>query len=129
MQTRVGGSKIVFKELSYKIMSAVFEVHNTLGPGFLETVYEEALAYELQLQGLPVERQREISVYYKQKLVGYHRLDLLVDGSIILELKAVSVLNEAHKQQLLSYLKASGKRLGTLINFGTPKVEYVRITN
>ena len=110
-------------------MQAVFEVHNTLGPGFVESVYEEALARELESQGLPFERQKEVVVYYKGCPVGTHRLDFVVAGEIVLELKAVSALNDAFKQQTLSYLKATGLRLGILINFGTPRVEYVRITN
>jgi GxxExxY protein len=120
---------VVYRELSYKIMSAVFEVHNGLGPGFLESIYEEALVHELGLRGLHVERQREMPVYYKEKLVGQHRLDVVVEDKIILELKAVAALNDAHKQQTLSYLKATGFKLGILINFGTPKAQSVRIAN
>ncbi len=120
---------IVFKELSYKIMQSVFEVHNQLGPGFLENLYEEALAHELSLQHIPFERQKIISVAYKGKTIGQHRLDLVIDDKIILELKAVAALTDIHKQQLLSYLKATNFSLGILINFGTPRVQYTRITN
>ena len=121
--------KIVYRELSYRVMQAVFEVHNTLGPGFTETVYEEALACELELCSIPFERQKAITVSYKGRVVGNHRLDVVVEGKVILELKAVSALTDVFKQQLLSYLKATGLRLGILINFGTPRVEYVRIVN
>lgn len=110
-------------------MQAVFEVHRTLGPGFVESVYEEALARELEIQGIPFERQKEVPVRYKGHLVGIHRLDFVVADAIVLELKAVSVLSDAFKQQTLSYLKATGLRLGILINFGTPRVEFVRIVN
>ncbi len=121
--------KVVFRELSYRVMEAVFEVHNTLGPGFLENVYEEALAYELEARNIPFKRQRTIQIRYKGKVIGTHRLDLLVDDKIVLELKAVSSLNNFFKQQTLSYLRATNMRLGILINFGRPRVEYSRIVN
>lgn len=121
--------EIIFRELSFQIMQAVFEVHNTLGPGFMESVYEEALACELEIRQIPFERQKEIIVNYKGRKVGFHRLDLVIDGKIILELKAVSALTDVFKQQTLSYLKATGLKLGILINFGTRRVEYVRIVN
>ena len=121
--------RIIYKDLSYKVMQAVFEVHNALGPGFREDVYEEALAYELELRGIPFERQKQVVVRYKGRSVGVHRLDLVVDGKIVLELKAVSALNDVFKQQTLSYLKASGLKLGILINFGTRRVDYTRIAN
>ena len=123
------GNKIIYRELSYRVMKAVFEVHNLLGPGFIEGVYEEALAYELELRGIPFERQKAVTVRYKERVVGTHRLDLVVDDKIILELKAASALTDVFKQQTLSYLKATGLRLGILINFGTPRVEYTRIVN
>ena len=110
-------------------MEGVFEVHKTLGPGFGESIYEEALAYELELRGIPFKRQETVTVVYKGRVVGTHRLDLVVDGRIILELKAVSALTDVFKQQVLSYLKATDFRLGILINFGTPSVEYTRIAN
>ena len=120
---------VIYRELSYRVMQAIFEVHNTLGPGFLESVYEEALARELEMREIPFTRQEEVKVTYKGEVVGTHRLDLVVDGKIVLELKAVSELNNIFKQQLLSYLKASGLRLGILVNFGTPRVESIRIAN
>lgn len=121
--------KVIHRELSYQVMKAVFEVHNTPGPGFVESVYEEALAYELELREIPFERQKAVTVRYKGRVVGTHRLDFVVDGRIVLELKAVSALTDVFKQQTLSYLKATGLRLGILINFGTPRVEYTRVVN
>lgn len=121
--------KVIYRELSYKVMQAVFEVHNTLGPGFVENLYEEALAYELELREILFERQKEVTVHYKGRVVGTHRLDLVVDSKIVLELKAVSALADAFKQQTLSYLKATDLKLGILINFGTPRVESTRIVN
>ena len=123
------GDKVIHKELSYRVMQAAFEVHNTLGPGFVESVYEEALAYELELHGIPFEREKVVTVRYKERVVGTHRLDLVVDGKIILELKAISALTDVFKHQTLSYLKATGLKLGILINFGTPRVVYTRIVN
>ena len=121
--------KVIHRKLSYQVMKAVFEVHNTLGPGFAEGVYEEALAYELELREIPFERQKAVTVRYKGRTVGKHRLDLIVDNKVVLELKAVSALTDVFKQQTLSYLKATGLRLGILINFGTPRVEYTRVAN
>lgn len=125
----MSGGEIIYRDLSFQIMNAIFEVHNTLGPGFIESIYEEALAHELTLRQIPFERQKEIVVHYKEKLVGTHRLDFVIADKIILELKAVSALTDAFKQQTLSYLKATGLKLGILINFGTTKVEYTRIVN
>ncbi|MFP4058337.1 MAG: GxxExxY protein [Candidatus Brocadiia bacterium] len=125
----MGKSEILFPELSYEVMQAAFEVHNTLGPGFIEEFYEQALVYELEGRAIPFERQKTIVVSYKGRPIGQHRLDLVVGGKIILELKAVAALADAFKQQVLSYLKATGLNLGMLINFGTARVEYVRIVN
>lgn len=121
--------KIIYAELSYRVMEAVFEVHNTLGPGYLEELYEEALTYELELRNIPFERQKTVVVSYKGRAIGQHRLDLLVDGKIILELKAAAALTDVFKQQTLSYLKATDLKLGILINFGGSRVEYVRVVN
>ena len=123
------GADVLHPELSYKIMEIVFQVHNTLGLGFTEDIYEEATVHDLETQGTPFERQKTIQVKYKGRVVGPYRLDLIIDGKIILELKAVSTLNDVFKQQLLSYLKATGLRLGILVNFGGKRVESVRIAN
>jgi len=122
-------SKVIHRNLSYRVMQAVFEVHNALCPGFQEKMYEAALAHELGLQGIPFERQKTVSVYYKQQAVGTHRLDIVVDGKILLELKATETLIDLFKQQTLSYLKSTGLKLGILINFGAQRVEYIRIAN
>ncbi len=121
--------EIIHRELSYQVMQAVFEVHNTLGPGYLEKVYEEALAVELELLNIPFERQKEITVIYKGRRVGQHRLDFVIDGRIVLELKSVSTLANVHKKQVLSYVKATDLRLGILVNFATPRVQSERIAN
>jgi GxxExxY protein len=126
---KLAGPDVIYPDLSYRIMEAVFEIHNQLGPGFTEEIYERALTTELEARGIPFETQKSITITYKGKTLGTYRLDLLVDGKIIIELKAVSSLNDLFKQQLVSYLKATNLRLGILINFGTQRVEYVRIAN
>lgn len=127
--TPVTSKKIIYADLSYRVMEAVFEVHNTLGPGFTESIYDEALAHELTLRGIACERQRRVEVRYKGAVVGVYRLDMIVEGKIVLELKAASALEDAHRHQLLSYLKATDLRLGVLINFGAQRVQYERIAN
>ncbi|MDF1552155.1 MAG: GxxExxY protein [Deferrisomatales bacterium] len=102
------------------VIGAAIEVHRVLGPGFLESVYEEALAHEFGLRGIAFERQAPVAVNYKGHPVGEGRLDLLVGGVLIVELKAVDQLAPIHHAQLLSYLKATGLSLGLLINFKVP---------
>ncbi|MDA3824089.1 MAG: GxxExxY protein [Bacteroidales bacterium] len=118
---------VVYKELSYEVMAAVFEVYNTLGFGFLEKVYERALLKELCLRGIPVEAQKEIKVFYKGDEIGTYFADLVVNDEILLELKAVESLNNIHKAQVLNFLKATGFKLGLLINFGRERVQYERL--
>ena len=122
-------TKIIEKEISFKIMEAAFEVHNELGPGFLESIYEEALALELQARNLVVETQKRIPVFYKGQQIGEHVLDQVVDGKIILELKAVTEIAPIHKQQAVSYLKATGLPLAIVINFGARRVQSARVAN
>jgi len=120
---------VLYPELSYHVMEAAFEVHNRLGPGFTEEIYQRALITELDMRKISFETQKYIVVSYREQPIGTYRLDLVIDGKIIIGLKAVANLNDLFKQQLLSYLKATGLRLGILINFGTRRVEYVRIAN
>jgi len=103
-------------ELSGEILAAVIEVHRQLGPGLLESIYEVAFDHELRLRGLAVDRQVPVRVRYKDIQINGQRLDLLVDGKVIVELKAVDALSPVHEAQLLSYLKASGLRLVVLHN-------------
>jgi GxxExxY protein len=120
---------ILHKELSYKIVQACYEVHNVLGPGYSEKIYEEAMVRELTGQGVSIDRQKIVSVIYKGEKIGEYRLDSVADDKVLLEFKAVSELNSIFESQVLSYLKASGLRLGLLINFGGKKVEVRRIVN
>ena len=126
-KTAVADDPMLYRELSFRIIGAAIEVHKTLGPGFVESVYEEALTQEFAARGIPFERQRSFEVHYRDRLIGSFRTDIVVDDAIILELKAVTALNDLFKQQTLSYLKASGLRLALLINFGGSKTETVRI--
>src|SRR5687767_378973 len=103
--------------LAHCVIGAALEVHRTLGPGFLEAIYEEALCVELSLRRIPFARQVPIGVYYKGNLVGQARMDLLVDGQLVVELKAIECIAPIHVAQVLSYLKAARLRLGLLITF------------
>jgi len=103
-----------------RILAAAVEVHKHLGPGYLESAYEEALAIELSLQKIPFVRQVAVPVQYKNHLVGQGRLDFLINNELVVELKAVDALLPIHKAQVLSYLKATQHRLGLLINFNVP---------
>lgn len=120
-------SEIIFKDLSYEIVGAAMEVHRILGPGFLEAVYEGALAHELTLRSIPFERQRPLPVYYKGRLVGDYVADVVVDDKIIVELKSVSRLTRAHEAQAHNYLVATGLRLAILLNFGEASLRQKRI--
>ena len=105
--------------LAHEVIGAAIEVHRHLGPGYLESVYEEALAIELGLRGISFQRQVPIAVIYKGKTIGEGRLDMLVGGNLIIEIKAVETLAPVHKAQVISYLKSSGFHLGLLINFNS----------
>ena len=113
-------------ETTRAIIGAAYEVHRELGPGFLEKVYETALAQELTNRGVPVRCQAEIEVRYKGQSVGLYYADLLVDDSVICEIKAVESLSPAHEAQLLHYLKATGIKVGLLLNFGSQRVQVKR---
>ncbi len=118
-----------FENLSKKIIGAAIKVHKTLGPGFLEGIYEEALKVEFGKIGLYFEFQKEIRIEYLGVLVGTHRLDLLVENQIVVELKAVKEMADIHFAQLRSYLKATGLKVGLLLNFAKPTLEVKRIVN
>ncbi len=120
-------TNIIYRDLSYQIMGAIFEVHKVLGPGFLESIYEKALIKELDSRGIKVETQKLIDLMYKDRKIGIHRLDLVVDNKVVIELKTVERFSVHHKAQLTSYLKASGYKLGILVNFSKGKVEYQRV--
>ena len=116
-------------EITYRIRGAVFEVNRILGFGFLEKVYEKALIIELLVRGLRAESQVPINVSYKNEVVGEYFADIVVEGQVIIELKAVDQLQKIHEAQLLNYLKATGYKVGLLVNFMHPKAEIKRFVN
>ena len=122
-------TEILFKDESYRIMGACFEVYKEKGCGFLEPVYQECLEIELELIQIPFKSQSELELRYKGKLLKQKYIpDFICFDKIIIELKAVKALADEHRAQVHNYLKATGFRLGLLINFGHyPKVEYERI--
>jgi GxxExxY protein len=119
------GENMLHEEITSKIIAAFYAVYNNLGYGFLEKVYENALILELEKRGLKAKQQVPVQVYYESKVVGEYFADLLVDGKVILELKAVEKLITAHEAQLINYLKATNIQIGLLLNFG-PKPEFKR---
>jgi len=113
--------KMEINELTKEVIGAAIEVHRALGPGLLESAYEECLCHELGLRALRFERQKSLPIVFKAaKLDCGYRLDLLVSDSVVVEIKAVEVLLPVHEAQLLTYLRLSGKHVGLLINFNTP---------
>ena len=119
-------------QLSSKIIGAAIEVHKTLGPGLLESAYEECLCHELNIQGLLFEKQNPLTIYYKgKKLDCGYRLDIVVEKAVIIELKSCEKVEPIHKAQLLTYLKLSGLNLGLILNFNVPLMRdgIVRIVN
>lgn len=121
--------QIRLNALSEKIIGCVFKVSSGLGVGFLEKVYQNSLAYELRKLGMTVFVEHPINVLYDRVLVGEYVADLLVENSIILELKVVGQFDDIHFVQCLNYLKGTGLKLGLLINFGLPKAVIKRIVN
>ena len=115
-----------FENITEDIIGCAYKVYNTMGFGFLESVYEECLLIELRKAGLKSENQKPITVLYEGEIVGNFIADIFVEDSIILELKSVKTLAKAHEVQLVNYLVATGKNVGLLINFGQEKVEVKR---
>jgi len=124
-----GENRMLHAELIEKIISSFFKVYNTLGYGFLEKVYENALVIELKMAELKVLQQQNIKVYYENQVVGNYFADIIAD-QVILEIKAAEGLREENKAQLINYLKATDKEIGLLLNFGkTPEFKRVIFTN
>ena len=123
-------ASIIYKEESYKIIGACLKVHKKLGPGFLESVYSEALEIEFQNAGIPYEKEKKLPVLYDDKpLNKYFRADYICYDKIIVELKATNFTVEANKKQTLNNVKATNFKLGLLINFGMPSLKYYRLVN
>ena len=120
---------MLYEELTGKILEACFEVSNELGVGYIESVYEKALQVALLQKGIAVERQIPLNVSFRGVMVGDFSADMVVEGKVLLELKAVDALSNRHFAQLLNYLTATGIEVGMVINFGTPKIQYRRFNN
>jgi GxxExxY protein len=117
------------KELTRKIIGAAMEVYKTLACGFLESVYEEALTLEFRLQNIEFERQKPLDVFYKGTKVKQFVCDFLVEGSVLVELKAIKELTPLETGQVLNYLKSTDLKLGLLLNFGASSLQYKRVIN
>ena len=120
---------MLYKETTEKILNASFEVHKALGSGFLESVYEAALAMEFDLQNISFERQKKLDVYYKNRTVKSFYADYLVEGRVLVELKAIRTYTENEIAQLLNYLKGGGIEVGLLLNFGSSSLQWKRLIN
>jgi GxxExxY protein len=127
--TKINSDKGHLNELSRLIIGRAFQVQNTLGVGFLEKDYENALAYEISQAGLGVQQQYAVEVRYNHVMVGVYAADMLVDSAILVELKAVKALDAIHVAQCINYLKATGLPLCLLLNFGHPRLEIRRLVN
>lgn len=120
-------NKILYKDLSYKIVGLAMDAHNKLGYGFLEKVYENALMILFRQEGIQTKQQEPIRVYFEGQAVGDYFADILVEGNVILELKVAEKIIDAHKAQVLNYLKATGLHLAIILNFGKERLEYERL--
>jgi len=129
LNSKIVKNQYVASEITGDIIGAAMEVHRRLGPGFLESVYEEALAVELKINNIKFERQKELPVFYRDKVIKTFVCDFIIDKQIIVELKAIKQIGEIEKIQVISYLKASGIEIGLLINFGNVSLEYKRLIN
>jgi GxxExxY protein len=121
--------KHLFENLSNVIIGAAIKVHKELGPGFLESIHEEALKIELSESDINFKSQNAIKIEYHGKVVGTHRLDLVIEEKIVVELKAAKELTDVHIAQLISYLKATNLKVGLLLNFAKPTLEIKRVVN
>ncbi len=119
--------RLQHEELTGRIIGAAIEVHKALGPGYLEVVYENALAIELRARDIPFQRQLTVPIVYRGSEVGMHRLDLFVDDLIVVELKAVKALEDVHFAVVRSYLRAIGREHGLILNFARPTLEVKRV--
>lgn len=116
-----------FETLTETVIGCAFKVSNTMGVGFLEKVYENALAHEIRKVGLTVDQQAPVEVRYDGVVVGEYVVDLIVENQVVIELKHAKALNDAHLAQSLNYLKATGKPLALLVNFGTQRIQVKRV--
>ena len=121
--------ELPFKELTYKIIGCAMEVHRVLGPGFLEYIYQRALAIEMTSSGTRFQEEFELPVFYKGNKIGLRRVDFWVENTISVEIKAKSEIDNAHLAQAINYIEASCRPAGLIINFGGPSLQFKRIHN
>ena len=119
-------TKLLYKDLTYKIIGTAMEVHNVLGPGYLEAVYQKVMADEFDLRKIDYEEQVNLQVDYKGNIIGEYRADNLVDEKVVVEIKAIKRISEIQEAQLFNYLKGTGYKIGLLINFGAMSLEHKR---
>jgi GxxExxY protein len=118
-----------FEEITKKIIGCAMKVHSSLGSGFQELIYQRALAIEFRYNDISFEREKEMNIYYRNEEIGTRRVDFFVDNSIMVELKAVTLLDDVHKAQAINYLEAYDMKIGLLINFGAKSLEFKRVFN
>lgn len=118
-----------YEEFTKKIIGCAMKVHNTLGNGFQEVIYQRALAIELEIEDLVFEREKEIPIFYREQDIGTRRVDFLVEGCIMVELKAIIQLEDVHLAQAMNYLEAYNLEIGLLINFGAKSLQFKRVYN
>lgn len=121
--------KYKYSEYTSKIIGCAMEVHNALGNGFQEVIYQRALEYEMKLQNIYFAREFEMDIFYKEQLLGTRRVDFLVENKISVELKALTKIEPVHLAQAMNYLEAYNLEIGLLINFGNTKLEFHRFEN
>ncbi len=127
MVGKAGRVKLEHEELTDKIIAAAIKVHKTLGPGFLESVYENALSIEFESCGVPYEKQWEVPIFYNNQEIGTHRLDMFIFNKFVVELKAIKEVTNEHFATVRSYLKAVGQKHGLILNFSKPTLEIKRV--
>jgi len=120
---------MLYKELTEKIIGCAMQVHRTLGNGFQEVIYQRALAIEMSIHDLSFEREKEMAIFYREQNIGTRRVDFFVDNCIMVELKAVILLDEAHLAQAMNYCEAYNIGIGLLINFGAKSLQFKRVHN
>ncbi len=127
LEARKPGKELGNRELTDRIIAAAIRIHKELGPGFLEIMYEGALAIELTNAGMSFERQKLLPIFYREHLIGEHRIDLVVEGKVIVELKAITALEDVHYAIVRSYLKAANLIDALLLNFASPSLTVKRV--
>ncbi len=125
--TQIIKNNFKYAELTGKVIGVAMEIHRHLGSGFLESVYEEAFAYELSLNNIDFERQKPINIFYKDKIIKNFICDIIVEDKVIVELKAIKTLTEIEIAQTINYLKATKHEIGLLFNFGSKSLEFKRL--